>query len=205
MRKFVLLVAGLGLAASASAQVWNEAVDGGGDAGELPATAQVVTGTGPLTAILGSWLINDTDMYQILICDEANFSATTVGGTTADTQLWLFDANGAGVAFNDDSGGLQSTITSLFVNSNGLYYLAITKYNRDAVNAANQLIWNNSPFGTERAPDGPGAGNPVVANWTGTTSAGGDYRITLTGACFVPEPTSALLLGLGALALIRRR
>jgi hypothetical protein len=44
-------------------------------------------------------------MYAIYIEDPATFSATTVGGATFDTQLWLFDANGKGVVANDDSGG----------------------------------------------------------------------------------------------------
>jgi hypothetical protein len=42
------------LIASAGAQIWDETANGGGDAGDLPATAQVVSGSGPLTAITGA-------------------------------------------------------------------------------------------------------------------------------------------------------
>jgi hypothetical protein len=90
------------LIASAGAQTWDETANGGGDAGDLPATAQVVLGSGSLTAITGNLGASDVDMYQIIICDPLNFEATTVGGATFDTQLWLFDLNGNGVLHNDD-------------------------------------------------------------------------------------------------------
>ncbi|MBL8878678.1 MAG: PEP-CTERM sorting domain-containing protein [Phycisphaerales bacterium] len=206
MRKFMLLMAGLGLSAAAAAQTWDETTNGGGDAGDLPATAQVTTGAGPLSTITGSITSEHADMYKILICDEGRFSATTVGGASWDTELFLFDANGAGVTFSDDSASTtQSTLTSNFVVANGVYFLAVSRYDRDPVNAAGAEIWADTPFATERAPDGPGAGNPIPAGWNSTATTAGNYSIALTGACFVPEPTSAILLALGSLAFARRR
>ncbi|MFO0839053.1 MAG: DVUA0089 family protein [Phycisphaerae bacterium] len=159
-----------------------------GDAGDLPGTAQQATGSGSLTTIIGTFGANDIDMYEIDICDSASFSATTVGGATVDTQLFLFDTTGLGVTFDDDSAGvLQSTITSQFLAGSGRYLLAITRYNLDPIDASAQLLWINTPFDVERAPDGPGAANPV-ASWTGTTVSG-SYSITLTGACFIPGGT----------------
>jgi hypothetical protein len=88
--------------ASAGAQTWDEFANGGGDAGDLPATAQVVLGSGPLTAITGVISSStDVDMFQILICDPAAFRAWTTGALS-DTQLWLFDANGNALWHNDD-------------------------------------------------------------------------------------------------------
>lgn len=173
---------------------WDEQYYGGGDAGDLPATGQLVTlpnqtpCSSPVTRIRGDYAANDVDMYVIYIQDPASFQASTVGGTTIDTQLWLFNCNGTGVAFNDDSTGTQSTISGLnnltCAPQPGVYLLAISRYNRDAVDASNQLLWNDTPYTGVRCPDGPGAAN-AIAGWTGTTSAGGRYVISLQGAYFV--------------------
>ncbi len=171
---------------------WDETTNGGGDAGDLPATAQKVTQPDrqacqdPVNRIRGDHEADGVDMYVICITDPNSFVASTVGSTTWDTQLWLFRCDGTGVAFNDDSGGLQSRIDNSTgcITERGTYLLAISRYNRDAIDANGNLIWNNSPFTGVRCPDGPGAGNPI-AGWTGTTSPGGRYIITLQGAYFV--------------------
>jgi hypothetical protein len=75
------------------------------DAGEVLSNTQVTIGNGPLNQIIGSLTTGDTDLYQIQICDPAHFSATTVGGTYLDTQLFLFDSTGHGVTFNDEEDG----------------------------------------------------------------------------------------------------
>ena len=177
---------------------WDEQFYGGGDAGDLPATAQLVTlpdqtpCQSPVTRIRGDNDADDVDMYVICITDPANFVASTVGTTDWDTQLWLFRCDGTGVVFNDDNPdattGLQSRIDNRTncIQQGGIYLLAISRYNRDAVDAQNQLLWNNTPFDTVRCPDGPGAANPI-AGWTGTTSAGGRYVISLQGAYFVSD------------------
>jgi hypothetical protein len=70
------------------------------------------------------------------------------------------------------------------IQQGGIYLLAISRYNLDPVDANGQLIWNNSPFGSIRCPDGPGQANPI-AGWTGSTTAAGRYIIQLQGAYFV--------------------
>jgi hypothetical protein len=177
----IVAAAGLALAASscALAQSWAEV----GDAGELPASAQLANGTGQLFSISGTiGGPSDTDMYLMEVCDFGAFSATTVGGATFDTQLFLFNISGLGLASNDDSQATtQSTITSQFVPSNGACYLAISAYDRDPVSAGG-LIFDPPAFTTEVNANGPGGGSPI-SGWLNATTTIGAYTITLTGAC----------------------
>ncbi|MBM4108499.1 MAG: EF-hand domain-containing protein [Phycisphaerae bacterium] len=163
-----------------------------GDAGQLPGSEMPVTGSGALNRIQGSYTTGEMDLYRIRICDPGSFSATTVGnGTSIDTQLWLFQMDGSGIVANDDNpaGTLQSSLSNTFTSSlpAGDYLLGISGYNLDPANGLAELIWLNTPFNVERAPDGPGVGSGgiVVAGWTGSAFAAGNYNIDLTGACFV--------------------
>jgi hypothetical protein len=159
-------------------QGWDEFGNGGGDAGDLPESSQS-TGNAAIPVIRGQLDADDVDMYAITIDDPAAFSATTVGGATFDTQLWLFDANGKGVVANDDSGGLQSRIdnTAGCITAPGVYYLAISRFPRNAAGCEGGGIWaglaNNCPDGDEATSR--------VASWSDSTAAAGEYRIFLTG------------------------
>jgi hypothetical protein len=173
------------ISVTVNSYAWNESLDGGGDAGDLPATAMTIPGAGPLTAIRGSGGGNDADMYAIYICDPTSFSASTSNTeTNLDTQLFLFNSSGIGVASDDDNpaGGFTSVITNTFVTTPGLYYLAITTYDKDPLDSSGNLIWNDTPYNVERAPDGPGAANPI-AQWNVGAGGSGGYLITLTGVC----------------------
>jgi len=167
---------------------WDETRDGGGDAGELPETAQP-TGDTECQAILprirGELSANDTDLYIIFIHNHTIFHATTVSGSTGDTQLWLFDASGNGVTFNDNAGGLQSTLTHLFVLQPGIYYLAVTLYNRNPIDCLDMELWADEPRNAEREPDGAGTGR--VAGWNGSTGSA-TYIIELAGVCTTSAP-----------------
>lgn len=199
--KNVLIGMGVLLAAAtaANAQVWSEV----GDAGELAGTAQVVTGSGPLSTILGNLSDSDVDMYQIRIDDPSLFIAQHTNTFNFDSQMWLFNMDGTGVAFNDDTNGLRSQISNPAVAA-GNYLLAISGYDRDAVDSNGDALWNDSPFNGQRAPDGPAAANPV-AGWSGTAPARGDYEIALRGASFVPAPGALALAGMGGALIGRRR
>lgn len=182
------LLAGLVLAllitpAAAQAFVWTET----DDAGEVPFFAQVpVTTPGTPSAFwtsldgISGVLGSDTDMFLIQIDDVAAFQATTVGGATFDTQLWLFDEQGYGVVTNDDALGiLQSTIVgSGFVRTPGRYYLAISPYNRDPIALGADIwgTWTGAPIGPSRLQR--------VDGWSGTATSSGAYTISLTGASF---------------------
>jgi hypothetical protein len=163
---------------------WNETLDGGGDAGDMPATSQAISGSGPLAGIRGTIAGNEADMYAIYICDHTVFSATTVNSSTSlDTQMFLFDGTGHGVTADDDSAGTsQSTLTSQFVTTNGLYYLAISEYDKDPRDISGNELWIDTPYDVERQPDALGAANPI-ASWDANGAGGGGYLILLTGVC----------------------
>lgn len=103
----------LALCATVQAQVWNEV----GDADEVPGFEQDTTGAGVLVQLNGylqdledgkNFCFDDVDMYLIQIPDPATFSVNMIGtdldGALDDTMLWIFDAAGNLVVFDDDDG-----------------------------------------------------------------------------------------------------
>jgi hypothetical protein len=156
-----------------------------GDAGDLPSTAQVVqaASTGPLVSITGAVTVgNEPDMFKISICNPSTFSATLTSGF--DSALFLFNANGNGVAFGEDISGTQGAVTNQFVTSAGLYYVAIAGYDNDPLGSITAgEIWLDAPWNVERAPDGPAAAE-TPGSWSGGGGSG-SYTLNLTGACFI--------------------
>jgi hypothetical protein len=174
------------------------------DAGQSPRAAQLVVGNGPLESIEGAIVPRaqrpDVDMFKI--CAGPQFSATTVGGADFDTQLFLFDRNGVGVYANDDSAGtVQSTLPASHPNRPNIrseYFLAISEFDRDPVNAnvqrASKLIFPTFPFDEVF---GRYTDTGAITGWGGFDGGGGDYTISLTDAEFltrqarcVSEPSS---------------
>ncbi len=178
---------GVLLAVPAMAQ-WNEQ----GDAGDLPATAQVPVGQGALTTIAGNATSGgDVDMYCIRVDDPAAFRANTCGaGAAWDTQLFVFRADGVGVVWDDDTcaSGLQSEIAAGFATcqySAGAanYYIAISRYNNDPRNGTTACF--STAFGCNTL-----AGALPVNNWSGSTSVAGVYTITLAGVTYCSGATA---------------
>ena len=189
------------LSSAASAQTWDETLDGGGDSGDLPSTAQSVSGGGPLTTLTGDITPGaDVDMFLINITSMVTFSADTAiaPGTLDDTKLYLFDIAGLGIAFNDDTTGLKAMLPAgdpLYAAlPAGLYLLAITCFDNDP-NSAGGLIFPDMPFTSILGPTGPGGAQPLTS-WTNNVANTGTYTITLTGAAFVT--TSAPTINLSA-------
>ena len=199
-----------------------------GDAGDLPATAQIVTGptSTSLDSITGSLTlttaISDGDMYQIFISNPAAFSASDTafiqGYNNFDSQIFLFNAQGIGVVANDDaaSGGSQSSIAAGSISGSqiGVYYILIDGSSRYPVSSGGLIFPNltdgtTDPTGTY-GPTGPG-GAQAISSYTGSSNEAGAYRIALTGAQFVvvPEPGSVAFMLAGtagvALTVLRRR
>ena len=186
------------LSALPAAPIWTQV----GMPGDLPATAQVTVGVGPLDAIVGALpvAVDSVHMYQIRIVDFANFHASTVNAVTDlsfDTTLSLFDSAGRGVYFNDDAepnlDDIRAALPSgnpLGPQSNGLYYIAITGFGRFPHSSGGAIF--PAPVNGEDVlgPTGPGGGQPI-SSWNGQDfSIDGPYRIDLTGTEFaqVPEP-----------------
>jgi hypothetical protein len=156
------------------------------------------------------------DMYLIHIDGGGTFSATTVGGASFDTELFLFDANGKGVYANDDASGdfAPSTLRanhSLTPITPGDYYLAITQCCSAPISDAGQIF--TIAGANHRAlsgPTGPGGASPVTGYTGGfvQTPGGGSYQIFLTGAhaSVVPEPNvfALMLAGLSIIGLSAR-
>ena len=198
MKKFIIIFAVMGLIVTSPDAIanWTEI----GDAGNLPGTAQVVAGSGPLDTIFGTLDDGpDIDMYKIIISEPGVFSAiANPDGTHLswdnDAQMFVFDNAGFLVAKDDDDGsGRLPAIQAgeLTGHSPGAYYLAFDLYN----------IY---PY------DDP------ITSWTGSPypSQTGPYQIDLTGAeaedvgvSSTPAPGAFLLgsIGVSLVGWLRRR
>ena len=216
----------LSLSASAFAQTWTKT----GNPGNLPATAQVVSGAGPLTSITGSLtfttitnernsvFISNPDMYQVFVDGGGTFSASTVGtdGTLWDSTLFLFDSAGKGLLFNDDDPnaafGARSTLplTSAPLTP-GVYYLAVGTFGaRPYSGSTTSYIFpgptSTGDFSGVFGPTGSGGAGAITGwNLTANDVETGSYTIALTGASFVPAPEPSawlvLVLGTGGIAV----
>lgn len=164
-----------------------------GNAGQTLADAQVIPGgSARLSSINGTLSSNnDVDLYQINVTDGTSFSASTVGGTNLDTQLFLFDANGIGVLANDQaSNSAQSTLSANSLNP-GTYFLAISNYDNDPVSAGGLIFPTGFPSDNEVVgPTESGGGSPLSGFTGNGFGEGGDYTITLTGVSATPDTFS---------------
>lgn len=121
------------LQSRAVAAIWTEAED----AGEFPYTADAPIGQGDLTRIDGTLIdlggnVDDIDLYRIYIASPDTFSVVTSASLSVDNdaQLYLFDAAGELVAWDDDGladdGDLQPEFFAGEIGGlqPGYYYLA---------------------------------------------------------------------------------
>ncbi|MBD2033507.1 filamentous hemagglutinin N-terminal domain-containing protein [Leptolyngbya sp. FACHB-321] len=153
-----------------------------GDAGELLGTAQPAnsaTGGARLNAINGNLDgASDVDLYQLLLPQGLPFRATTVSGSAVDTQLFLFDGNGLGLASNDDSAStVQSSVPlnqPFIPAATGTYYLGVSSFGNNPLSSQGLI------FGALGEPNDPSSRLPL-SEWDANNvfGRGGPYRITL--------------------------
>ncbi|MEM1085172.1 MAG: PEP-CTERM sorting domain-containing protein [Verrucomicrobiota bacterium] len=114
-----------------------------------------------------------------------------VEGNTYTFTLWV------GGSYESPGGTQTIAFTSAATNLNG------TLLNSNSVafpSAGNNWVQNSVDYTATALDDG----NPIRIIM-GTTDANGTQSFDLAEVDFVPEPSSALLAGLGGLALLRRR
>ena len=181
----VLTTAGLLILANASPSGAQTVVTENGDAGSVPATAQVIPSE--VTTITGTLaLLDQEDLYRVCLAPGQTFSATTAGSDIADTQLFLFDATGRGVVANDDDAtGLQSTLPAgleLSPTSGGIYYLGVSSFDADPLSSAGAIFTGEEIINDVRyyVPGTPGGDLPV-SEWSFFGTYEGGYQVTLTG------------------------
>jgi hypothetical protein len=187
----------IGLGQPAQALTFSEPPDAGSllrNAADTTATGAV--GNDPLTNLtqINGRLGSAADLFKINVTGGL-FTAIAKGRTrnpVNDPQLFLFDAMGRGIVANDD-GGSSLTARIQAVLTAGIYYLGVSKYDLDPVDAANNEIFPDTPFSAIVTPKDP---NAVLARWRGSideSTASRGYQIDLG---VTPIPTPALLPGL---------
>jgi uncharacterized protein (TIGR03382 family) len=205
-----VIIASLGLAAlagTANASIFFES-EGNNSAGTANAIPQAFNIPGGSVLIDGSItggganLAGDVDWFQFTVTGTATVVASifSLNNTSADSELYLVSGDGTTIlAFNDDGNqnGGSNLMSSLIQASlaPGNYYLVVTGDNDAGVNGNGPAL---------ALPDGfDGAAAPVQGQGRGH-GENFDYKF-LVGFNVIPTPGAAAILGLGALAMGRRR
>jgi len=193
MNRALLAILSLSLPSSLAAQ--HVLINEPGDAGDTPATAWFAHGTGSVHSVVGDlstpW---DVDVIAVRITNPAIFYADSATPTTGliDTSLYVMDCDGNFLAHNEN-GPVTSTTAATIGHATapaalpnltqpGVYFIAITTRYRKPVNSSGQEIFNHNLITGVSTPNGPGAIDPQLDQWTGTGNSFGNYGIALCGA-----------------------
>ena len=207
MRCTATLVLALILLAPATcrAQTFFETVDTGNSID----TAIVIPGG--ITQLQGS-LNSDHDLWGFNLSSSQTVQIS-LGFSTFDDNLLLFDEIGRGIAGNDDIGrgsaspgvnlpagisGLDSEISAFL--GPGRYYIGVGRNNSFGA-AADGSSFINNDSGLLASP------TSEVLGFLDGVEGTGDYTLFFSPATAIPEPTSGFLVFglLGAIGLKRRR
>lgn len=195
-----VLALALAVVPGARAQVWNEV----GDAGDLVGSAQGTVGAGALTTLNGNLSSPaDVDLYCIQVDIFPRIIVPIVSLQCFAQQgpnVWLFDANGIGIATNATCSGGGKTFGSTTIPGQGTYYVAVSYSGVDPFSAPG-AIWLPA-IGGERAPDGPGAAGPLTG-WAGIPVVQGPnpYQVTLSYVGYCDSATPAARPSWGSLKI----
>lgn len=182
----VLACLALTLSTTSVAQTWDESTDGGGDAGSLRGSAQIIT-TGSLSTVSGTISSNDKDLYRIIVTTGSAFSADV----TADFNaiVFLVDEDGEAVYLNDDRSGadnqplLPAGHTHSPTGSGQVYYLGVTGFGDHPEGFLGDQIFTYTGSGDLTDVHGPsGLATTLLGYNGGFTNPSGSYSIALTSA-----------------------
>jgi len=178
---------------------WDEQTDGGGDAGDLPGTAQELANATKIGGITGhlpgeSGVTTDVDMYAF--CSNGGRFSATVKSVFGDSSLYLFtdgESHVEAVAHAEDRSSTNydaKLVTSL---DPGHYYLAVTAYDihPQDVSDVNLFTATNDDSSSRYYQTYQGTWGPqssaLVDHWVSTGSDGGSYSVRLGGAVVCPN------------------
>jgi hypothetical protein len=144
---------------------------------------------------------DDIDVYQWNTATDifAAAAVTAIGGTPiVDSTLSLLAADGSLVAFNDDSGGLLSQISSLYLPA-GTYYWAVGSYQGQNGGSYN-LTLTTTPATVRACSATPTAGTTGTDAWTVTLASDGELDLNVVANNAQADLAIAILLTDGSLA-----
>lgn len=208
----------LAMATIASADVWDEIADGGGDAGDFPGGSFQTQVSNTLFDIITGNNFDGIDSYLITITDAASFFIFDSFGN--DTKAFLWRLDGSPKMANDDNFGGPFGFSFGFGDQNNhpgniigapgkvqngeQYILSIGAFLDEAQDAGGSRMFIDDG-GDFEALTGPTGAGPFD-HWAASGSAG-SYRVNLTGAQFgkIPAPGAGALLGIALFAGRRRR
>lgn len=207
MKKLLTLVLVLGLASVASAipMIGFQPYDAAdmdavvGDKGEAPGTYAIDILAMDLTGTAG-WLKSTGELT--IVCSGGvsfgNVDNLDYQGEGDTNMFWNVGILDDVLAVLDDT--THARVGAATTSTNTMFML-----NLDDAPIENILVvWDGTPGTVEIVPSAQ-AGPFGVASWYDGATAGDDFEATGGMVEFIPEPLTMTLLGLGGLALIRRR
>lgn len=173
-----------------------------GDAGQSLTDAQLVGGG--TDVIHGNVSLTSPDLFAFYWSGGA-FAVDTFG-STADTQLFLFNAAGQGVWANDQAtaGTSASQIIDPALGS-GQYFIGVSGFDYDPYSSVG-VIFPSAPFTGQFGP----LNNAPLDHWAAFSphvSGVGDYVVNFRTPTALPEPSTlpVFAVALAALGFATRR